>query len=53
MSNEYHEIADVLRKWNIHDGKLGQFDRGLHLLGHLATGGTLEEYGVPYDLKGL
>lgn len=46
-ANVFHEAADLLRRWNVEEGKLGQFDRGLHLLGHLARGGTLEEYGEP------
>lgn len=45
--NEYDDIADLLMKWNVHDGRLGQFDRGLHILAHLSRGGTLEEYGQP------
>lgn len=43
----YTEIADLLRRWEVADGNIGRFDRGLHLLGHLARGGTLEEYGEP------
>lgn len=39
--------AGLLRRWEVADGNIGRFDRGLHLLGHLARGGTLEEYGEP------
>lgn len=45
--SEYADIADLLRRWEVADGNIGRFDRGLHLLGHLARGGTLEEYGEP------
>lgn len=49
MSNHYDDIANLLMRWNVHEGRIGQFDRGLHLLAHLSRGGTLEEYGEPGD----
>lgn len=49
MSNEpdWQEIISVLNDWEGFDGNLGRFSRGMHLLGHLSRGGTLEEYGRP------
>lgn len=53
MTNErlkhYDDIADLLRRWNVAEGKIGQFDRGLHILGFLAQGFNLEDYGEPRD----
>lgn len=40
-------VAELLRRWEVADGNIGRFDRGLHILAHLARGGTLEEYGEP------
>lgn len=43
----FGEIADLLNLWEWADNPDPHFSRGLHLLQHLARGGTLEEYGEP------
>lgn len=43
----WDDLRRILNAWETHDHGLGSFSRGLHLLHHLETGGTLEEYGYP------
>lgn len=44
---DWDQIINALHVWEVHDGNLGRFSRGLHLLGCISRGGTVEGYGRP------
>lgn len=43
----FQDAESLLNDWLLEEKGASHFDRGLHLLGHLARGGTIEQYGRP------
>lgn len=49
-ATDWAAVNQVLNAWELAEhGPSGPFSRGLHLTAYLASGGTLEDYGLPSE----